>query len=86
MKLDQSFDVAAPIDDVWRALNDFRLVAPCLPVATLTGHDEDGTYRGEFKVKLGTIKTTAADEAHAATMVARGTDVRGQGAAPEELA
>src|SRR5262249_20693071 len=81
VKLDQSFDVAAPIEDVWRALNDLERVAPCLPGATITGHDEDGTYRGEFKVKLGpttaayrgTIKITEADEAaHVATMVAKG--------------
>ena len=90
MKLDQTFDVAAPIEDVWRALNDLERVAPCLPGATITGHDEDGTYRGEFKVKLGpttaayrgTIKITEADvAAHVATMVAKGTDVRGQGGA-----
>ena len=28
-------------------------VAPCLPGAAITEHDEDGIYRGEFKVKLG---------------------------------
>src|SRR3954453_17532114 len=90
MKLEQSFEVAAPIDAVWTALNDLERVAPCLPGATITGHDEDGTYRGEVKVKLGpttaayrgTIKITAADEAaHSATMAARGNDVRGQGGA-----
>ena len=53
MKLEQSFDVQAPIDVVWRALNDLERVAPCLPGATITGHDDDGTYHGEFKVKLG---------------------------------
>jgi hypothetical protein len=36
MKLDQAFDVAAPIEDVWRALNDLERVAPCLPGATIT--------------------------------------------------
>jgi uncharacterized protein len=90
VKLDQAFDVAAPIEDVWIALNDLERVAPCLPGATITGHDEDGTYRGEFKVKLGpttaayrgTIKITEADAGeHVATMVAKGTDVRGQGGA-----
>ena len=41
MKLEQSFDVQAPIDVVWRALNDLERVAPCLPGATITGHDDD---------------------------------------------
>ena len=90
MKLDQTFEVAAPIDAVWRALNDLERVAPCLPGATITGHDDDGTYRGEFKVKLGattaayrgTIKVAEADDAnHVATLVAKGTDKRGQGGA-----
>jgi carbon monoxide dehydrogenase subunit G len=90
MKLEQSFDVQAPIDVVWRALNDLERVAPCLPGASITGHDDDGTYHGEFKVKLGpttaayrgTIKITESDEAtHTATLSAKGSDKRGQGGA-----
>ena len=45
MKLELGFDVAAPIDAVWPALNDLESVAPCLPGATITGR-EDGTYHG----------------------------------------
>ena len=90
MKLEQSFEVAAPIDTVWVALNDLERVAPCLPGAAITDHDEDGTYHGEFQVKLGpttasyrgTIKIESADEAtHTATLKAKGTDKRGQGGA-----
>jgi uncharacterized protein len=90
MKLEQSFEVAAPIDEVWTALNDLERVAPCLPGAAITGHDEDGTYHGTFQVKLGpttaayrgTIRIESADEsAHTATLAARGTDKRGQGGA-----
>jgi len=90
MKLEQSFDVQAPIAQVWEALIDLERVAPCLPGASITEHDEDGTYRGTFQVKLGpttasyrgTIKIEEADEAsHRATMKARGTDKRGQGGA-----
>ena len=58
MKLEQAFEVQAPIEQVWEALIDLERVAPCLPGATITGHDEDGTYHGEFKVKL--CPTTAA--------------------------
>jgi carbon monoxide dehydrogenase subunit G len=90
MKLEQSFEVAAPIDRVWAALNDLERVAPCLPGAAITDHDEDGTYHGTFQVKLGpttaayrgTIKIESADEStHTATLKARGTDKRGQGGA-----
>ncbi|HYH87998.1 MAG TPA: SRPBCC family protein [Solirubrobacteraceae bacterium] len=90
MKLEQSFEVAAPIDEVWAALNDLERVAPCLPGASITEHDDDGTYHGTFQVKLGpttaayrgTIKIESADETtHTATLKARGTDKRGQGGA-----
>src|SRR5215217_2618699 len=90
MKLEQSFEVQAPVAHVWEALIDLERVAPCLPGATITDRDEDGTYHGEFKVKLGpttaayrgTVKIEETDEAaHTATMRAKGTDKRGQGSA-----
>jgi uncharacterized protein len=90
MKLEQTFEVQAPLEQVWEALNDLERVAPCLPGAAITGHDEDGTYHGTFTVKLGpmtaayngTIKIEDVDEAtHSATLKARGTDKRGQGGA-----
>jgi carbon monoxide dehydrogenase subunit G len=90
VKLEQSFEVAAPLDRVWAALIDLEQVAPCLPGAAITGRDDDGTYRGEFTVKLGpttanyrgTIKIESADEAsRTATLFAKGTDKRGQGGA-----
>lgn len=90
MKLEQTFEVQAPLAQVWEALNDLERVAPCLPGAAITSHDEDGTYHGTFTVKLGpmtaayngTIKIEDVDEAaHRATLKARGTDKRGQGGA-----
>ena len=90
MKLEHSFEVAAPVERVWKALIDVEYVAPCLPGAAVTGRDDDGSYRGTFTVKLG--PTTAAyngvlrigevdEAAHRATLHARGTDKRGQGGA-----
>jgi uncharacterized protein len=90
MKLEQSFEVNAPLERVWQTLIDVEHVAPCLPGAAVTGRNEDGSYNGTFTVKIG--PTTAAytgrlemenvDEAsHTATMQAQGTDKRGQGGA-----
>jgi carbon monoxide dehydrogenase subunit G len=90
MKLEQTFEVQAPLEQVWSALLDLERVAPCLPGAAITGHDDDGTYHGTFSVKLGpmtaayngTIKIEDVDEAaHRATLAAKGTDKRGQGGA-----
>jgi uncharacterized protein len=90
MKLEQSFDVAAPLDDVWAALIDVERVAPCLPGAAITEVGEDGSYNGTFKVKLGpttaeyrgSLQIESADEAtRTATMRATGSDKRGQGGA-----
>jgi carbon monoxide dehydrogenase subunit G len=90
MKLEQSFEVEAPLEQVWEALVDVERVAPCLPGAALTSRNEDGTYNGTFTIKIG--PTTAAytgklemqnvdETAHTATMHAQGSDKRGQGGA-----
>src|SRR4051794_12585364 len=90
MKMEQSFEVAAPIDVVWAALIDIERVAPCLPGANITEREDDGTYKGTFEVRLGpttaayrgTLKIEEADEStHRAVLNARGTDKRGQGGA-----
>lgn len=90
MRLEESFEVDAPVEDVWRALTDVERVAPCLPGAELSEVGEDGIYRGSFQVKLGpttaayrgTLRLESLDEAtHVATMRASGQDRRGQGSA-----
>jgi carbon monoxide dehydrogenase subunit G len=90
MLIESEFEVAAPLEQVWSALLDLERVAPCLPGASITGHDDEGTYRGTFSVKLGPmtaayngrIKIDEVDEAaHRATLKAKGTDKRGQGGA-----
>jgi carbon monoxide dehydrogenase subunit G len=90
MKLEQSFEVDAPLERVWQTLIDVESVAPCLPGAAVTGRNDDGSYNGTFTVKIG--PTTASytgrlemenvdESAHTATMQAQGTDKRGQGGA-----
>jgi carbon monoxide dehydrogenase subunit G len=90
MKLEQSFEVTAPLERVWAKLIDVEQVAPCLPGAEITEAGEDGTYHGTFSVRLG--PTTAAyrgklamdevdEAAHRVVMQASGQDKRGQGSA-----
>jgi uncharacterized protein len=90
VKLEQSFEVRAPLARVWETLIDIERVAPCLPGAEITEAGDDGTYRGTFSVRLG--PTTAAyrgelnmedvdESAHRVVMRASGQDKRGQGSA-----
>jgi len=90
VKLEQSFEVRAPVERVWETLIDIERVAPCLPGAEITEADDDGTYRGSFSVRLG--PTTAAyrgqldleevdETARRVVMRASGQDKRGQGSA-----
>ena len=90
MKLEHSFEVAAPLERVWQRLIDVEHVAPCLPGAEVTEAGEDGIYHGTFSVRLG--PTTAAyrgqlamdevdESVHRVVMRASGQDKRGQGSA-----
>jgi uncharacterized protein len=90
VKLEQSFEVRAPLARVWETLIDIERVAPCLPGAEITEAGDDGAYRGTFSVRLG--PTTAAyngelnmeevdEAAHRVVMRASGQDKRGQGSA-----
>ena len=90
MKLEHSFQVNAPLPVVWERLIDVQHVAPCLPGAEITEAGDDGSYRGNFSVRLG--PTTAVyrgelsmdevdEAAHRVVMRASGQDKRGQGSA-----
>jgi uncharacterized protein len=90
VKLEQTFEVDAPLERVWEALIHVDQVAPCLPGATITEASEDGTYEGTFSAKVGpasvsfkgTLKMEEVDEAtHTARMQANGSNRRGQGGA-----
>ena len=94
MKLEQSFEVRAPVERVWETLIDIERVAPCLPGAEVSEAGGDGTYRGSFSVRLG--PTTAAyrgelrmeevdEAARRVVMWASGQDKRGQGSAKASI-
>jgi uncharacterized protein len=90
VKLEQSFEVHAPVDRVWETLIDIERVAPCLPGAEISEASDDGIYRGTFSLRLG--PTTAAyrgklqmqevdEAARRVVMSASGQDKRGHGSA-----
>ncbi|MYH92671.1 MAG: membrane oxidoreductase [Acidimicrobiaceae bacterium] len=93
MELNDSFEVAHPVDAVWEVITDVERIAPCLPGAQLTGSDGD-VHEGLVKVKVGPISsqykgkasfTERDDDAHRLLMSASGRDTRGAGNASAEI-
>jgi uncharacterized protein len=90
MKIENTVEVDAPLDQVWALVNDIPRVAPCMPGAALTGVLDDGTYEGTVAVKLGPLRMSykgkvtveEVDEAsHSARLNASGRDTKGAGTA-----
>ncbi|MEA2288976.1 MAG: uncharacterized protein QOD55_973 [Solirubrobacteraceae bacterium] len=90
MKFENTFEVDAPIDEVYATLLDVERVAPCVPGAEVLEKTADDAYQVAIKVKVGPISMTyrgnveivERDEAnHRAVMRARARETRGQGTA-----
>src|SRR3954451_18112500 len=90
MEFDNTFEVQAPIDEVWKTMLDLERVAPCVPGAKVVEQTSDNAYKVEIKVKLGPMQMTykgdveivEADEAaHRALMRVSARESRGQGTA-----
>jgi len=85
MKISHEFTVSRPVQTVWDFFQDVPEVAQCLPGATLTSVNEDGSYTGKVAVKLGPMSATfdgkaviANDSAtHTGTIDGSGADRKG---------
>jgi len=90
MEFENTFEVDAPIDEVYTALLDVGRVAPCVPGAQVYDRTGDDAYEVGIKVKVGpmsmlykgTVEIVDRDpDAHTASMRARARESRGQGMA-----
>jgi uncharacterized protein len=90
MEITNEFEVAAPIEDVWRYLLDVDKVAPCMPGAQLTETIDDHNWKGRVNMKFGPVSLSFAgtvtmqdrdDAAHRVVLHASGMEQRGKGAA-----
>lgn len=90
MILSNQFTVGADVDTVWRHLLDMEGVASCLPGATIDPAEEENTYDGSMRVRIGPMtvdyRGTASfeeidEEAHRATISLRARAAKGQGTA-----
>jgi uncharacterized protein len=90
MLIRNEFEVAQPVDKVWRFFDNIPQVAACLPGTELTRDLGDDTYEGQVAVRMGPVKLQFAGKAHiterddAAKRIvvdASGAEVRGRGQA-----
>ena len=63
MLIKNDFEVAAPVDKVWRFVEDIPQVAACLPGTELTDNLGDDKYKGRVAVRMGPVRLQFAGEA-----------------------
>ena len=87
-KIEERFEVQAPVERVWQYLIDPKRVVECLPGAQLLEQKDDQTFLGAIKVKVGPLsmsykgqaKFTEMDEqTHQVRMVGDAREVTGSG-------
>src|ERR1041384_5740826 len=87
-KIEERFEVKAPVERVWKYLIDPKQVVQCLPGAELLEQRDDGTFLGAIKVKVGPLSmsykgqgkfTEINEETHQVRMVGDAREVGGSG-------
>jgi carbon monoxide dehydrogenase subunit G len=94
MQFQNSFEVDAPIEQVWETVLDVERVAPNVPGARVLERTGEDAYKVAIKVKVGPMSMTYNGEveiterdpaAHRAVMKARAKESRGQGTADADV-
>jgi carbon monoxide dehydrogenase subunit G len=87
-KIEERFEVQAPVERVWKYLIDAKRVVECLPGAELLELQDDDTFLGAIKVKVGPLAmsykgqgkfTEINEETHQVRMVGDAREVSGSG-------
>jgi carbon monoxide dehydrogenase subunit G len=90
MKIENSFEVDAPVEEAWALLMDVPRVIPCMPGAELTETVDADRWKANMSVKLGPISLVfatdvtreATDEAaRTSKLAANARETRGRGSA-----
>src|SRR5215813_1226473 len=87
-KIEERFEVKAPVERVWKYLIDPKRVVQCLPGAELLEQQDERTFLGAIKVKVGPLSmsykgqgkfTEINEETHQVRMVGDAREVGGSG-------
>ncbi len=94
MQFENTFEVQAPVGEVWDLLMDVERIAPCMPGAQVLEQTGEDAYKVAVKVRLGPmsmlytgdVEIVERDEqAHEASMRAKAKESRGQGTAAAQI-
>jgi uncharacterized protein len=87
-KIEERFEVQAPVERVWKYLIDPKRVVECLPGAELLEQQDERTFLGAIKVKVGPLSmsykgqakfTEINEQTHQVRMVGDAREVGGSG-------
>jgi len=87
-KIEERFEVQAPVERVWKYMIDPERVVNCLPGAQLLEQKDDNTFLGTIKVKVGPLSmsykgqgrfTEVNEQTHQARMTGEAREVSGSG-------
>jgi uncharacterized protein len=90
MLIKSGFDVAQPVEKVWKFFDDIPAVAACLPGTELTDDLGNNKYRGKVAIRMGPVRLQFAgnaeikerdDAAKRIVVDAAGSDEKGRGQA-----
>jgi uncharacterized protein len=90
MRIENTFDVPASVDQAWRLLNDMPAVVPCMPGAELVEVAGNDAWQAKLHVKLGPIalqfladvtREQVDEAAHYAVLGVKAREVKGRGSA-----
>jgi carbon monoxide dehydrogenase subunit G len=62
-RIEETFQVDAPLPVVWAYITDPRQVVGCIPGAALTGNESERVFLGTVKVKVGPVTASYAGRA-----------------------
>lgn len=94
MRLENSFEVAAPVDAAWRLLNDVPAVLPCMPGAELVETIGENAWKAKLRVKLGPIslqfladvsREEIDEQSGHVVLVTRAREAKGRGSAEARI-
>lgn len=94
MRIENSFEVPFPVEDVWTYIQDIPRTVPCMPGAELTEQIDQNNFEGRLNSKMGPVSLTFTgtaqiiernDGAKKMVVKASGSEASGKGQAELEM-